>query len=470
MITASAALALMTYGALLQVQLLPWTPDKSSCFTADVNLDGRAEVCILEEQTLRIFGRSSESPLHAITLPERTAAIDIADVDGDRVADLIAVCEQRVLRYRLEGDDAREPEALFAQQNQFSRADGYPFPAVLVVDQGDGPLIAIPTDSAMEVRSLDGQLVNSYPIGVNAPYHVSIGKPFTYWVNQHSQSGPTDALEYRVNSLASYKPLLPDDAFPIDVADSLPQRLGLNRQQWEADANNPDSWPWFNVARTESDSLRALYRQAASHPDSTIIRIRSRVTQSGPGSFPGDELGPPRVYPGSLVILPDSSPDFNGDGKTDLVLWKSPQPGLTADSLARALANQRWPVNITTHAYMPEKKRFSPKPQSLLSLELPLAWFLSPALQGPLRAVVLRDFTGDAKTDLACLTAEDTLTVWRAEGDGLMSTPAFEIRLPAAVDEVMFESDLDGQGTTSIAVRCGDHLAILRPKHTLPSD
>ncbi|MBL7645838.1 MAG: VCBS repeat-containing protein [Candidatus Hydrogenedentes bacterium] len=470
MISAVATLTLLAGGALLQVQMLPWTPEKSACFTTDVNLDGRAEICILQEQLLHIYGRRSTEPLYSIALPARTTAIDIADVDNDGVADLIALRGEDVLRYALSGSGAPEPEVLFTQQSQFSRADGYPFPAVLIVDRGDGPLIALPTEEALEVRKLSGELVNSYPIGVNAPYHVSIGKPFSYWVNQHAQSGPADALEFRVNRLASFKPLLPDDAFPIDVAGRPPQRLGLSRQQWEADAHRPESWPWFSIAHTATEEVRGLYRQSESEPDATSIRVRTLPSKNNPETAAGEVLGPSRLYPGSLVLHAEAFPDFNGDGFSDIMLWKAPRPGLSADGLSRALTSSRWPLNITTHVYLPEKKRFSPRPQTLISMEIPVAWFMAPSPQGPLQALVLRDFNGDGRTDFGCLTAEDTFTAWQAEGEGLAAKAAIEERFPSRVDEVMFETDLDGQGTTSIALRCGEQLAILRPSPVLPSD
>jgi hypothetical protein len=470
MIAVAAALTLLAGGALLEVQMLPWTPEKSTCFTTDVNLDGRAEICILQEQLLHIYGRKSESPLYSIALPLRTTAIDIADVDNDRVADLIALRGEEVLRYALSDNGAPEPEVLFTQQSQFSRADGYPFPAVLIVDRGDGPLIALPTEEALEVRSLNGELVNSYPIGINAPYHVSIGKPFSYWVNQHAQSGPADALEFRVNRLASFKPLLPDDAFPIDVAGRPPQRLGLSRQQWEADEHRPESWPWFYIAQSDTEDIRALYRQSESSADATTIRVRTLTSNVAAGDASPEVMGPPRLYPGSLVLHPEAFPDFNGDGYGDLMLWKAPRPGLSADALARALTSNRWPLNITTHVYLPDKKRFSPRPQTLISIEIPVAWFMAPTPQGPLQALVLRDFNGDGKTDFGCLTAADTFTAWQAEGEGLAAAPALEERFSAPVDEVMFETDLDGQGTTSIALRCGNQLAILRPRPVLRAD
>jgi hypothetical protein len=95
---------------------------------------------------------------------------------------------------------------------------------------------------------------------------------------------------------------------------------------------------------------------------------------------------------------------------------------------------------------------------------------MAPTPQGPLQALVLRDFNGDGKTDFGCLTAADTFTAWQAEGEGLAAAPALEERFSAPVDEVMFETDLDGQGTTSIALRCGNQLAILRPRPVLRAD
>jgi hypothetical protein len=467
MIGALMALSLMAGGTLLEIQLLPWTPDKSICFAADSNLDGQAEICVLQERTLSIYGRLADSPLHRIALPEGTSAIDIADIDRDGTADLVAVWGEQILRYRLVRGKEATPDSLFSHTSQFSQADGYPFPTVLIVEREGGPRIALPTADALEVRHMNGQLADAYPIGINAPYHVSIGRPFSYGVNQHAQLGPPEALEFRVSRVASYKPLLPDDAFPIDVADPPTQRFGLGRPQWEASIHKPESWPWFEIARTGSGSVRGLYRKSDTNPDATLIRVRTLSVEPDMGS--GDIMGPARLYPGTLLLHPETSPDFSGDGYTDLMLWKSPRPGLSADSVARAAASKRWPLTITTHIYLPEKQRFEPKPQAAVSLEIPLAWFLSPASQGPLQVVLLRDFNGDHKTDFGCLTAEDTLTVWQAGESGLNPSPVFEERFPAKVDEILFEIDLEGKGATSIVLRCGNYLAVLRPRSFAPA-
>lgn len=460
----TALVHLVATGALLQLQLLPWTPDRSTCFTADTNLDGRAEVCILDGQTLHVYGRLGPDALHTVTLPPRTSAVDIADLDGDGTADLIVINGEDVLRFRMPGGHQSESERLFSAPSQYSRADGNPFPAVLVVDRGEGPLIALPGDSALELRTPGGALVDAYPIGIDAPFHVALGKPFSYWVNQHSQTGAPGALEIRVASVTSYKPLLPDGALPIEVAGAPAQRMGSVRQQWDARAEDPETWPWFPIATEDENSLRALYRKSGASPDTTQIRVRSRVEPGSALAGEGDVVGPPRMYPGTLILDPEIQPDFNGDDHADLVLWKSPRPALTADGLARAVARRRWPLHVTTHAFLPEKNRFSPVPQSLLKLEIPLAWFMAPpAPQGPLRAVILRDFNGDKKTDLAAVIAEDTIAVWQAGEKGLIESAVFERRFDAPIDEIVFQADLEGNGSTTLALRTGNHLALLRP-------
>ena len=447
-------------GALLQLQTLSWTPDKSTCFVADATMDGIADIFVVEEYGVRVYGRWTTEPLFAFELPPNTSALDVADVDRDGTADLVAVCGDKILQYPLRKKGGEEPKTLFTLENQFSRTAGFPFPSVLVVDRDHQPLIALPRDQALDICDLDGKVVESYPISVQTPYQMPEGRPFNFAISSIAQAGPSTALEFRISSVVSFKSVSAEDSLPVDIDTA--GRIGTSRQQWEADNLDPESWPWFPVGPGAAGNVRALYRTAGSRASATAIRIRTLPDPDSDNPVP-DRIGPARQYPGTLLVREGNAPDFDGDGFTDILLWKSQEPSFTADTLARAAARKTWPLSITSHLFLPEKQRFAPKPGSNLTVDVPLAWLLAPSRFGPLRVVILRDFDGDGKIDFGCLTAEDTLTVWRAEENGLAREPAFQHRFSASVKQVLFETDLEGEGRTSVGLRAGNHLHILRP-------
>lgn len=461
MILSALTLLLCTTGTLLQVQTVPWSPEESSCFVADATLDGTAEVFVLNGHTLRVYGRRAAAPLFTVELPPGTSALDVADVDRDGTADVIAVCGDQILQFPLREGSA-EPMVLFTVDSQFSHVTGLPFSTVLVVDRDHKPRIALPRSQALDVHELSGDVVESYPINVDTPYHLSDGRPFNFGISQNTQSGPASALEFRISSVVTFKAAASETSLPIE--DGTPTaRLGTSRQQWEAEEMDPESWPWFPVGTGPTGAIRALYRTADARVSATSIRVRSLPLEGSDGTMAETKIGPSRQYPGTLLLQERYAPDLNGDGFTDIVLWKSREPSLTADRLARIASSGTWPLSITSHVFLPDKHRFAPRAATQITADIPVAWLFSNAGQGPLRLYVLRDFDGDGKTDFACLTADDTYTAWRSDGEGLEREPAFQQRFSAAVDELMFETDLEGDGRATVGLRAGSALHIIRP-------
>ena len=459
MISAAMLLALCVPGALLQVQSLPWTPGVSVCFPADLDLDGTAEVFVLEEFRLRAYGKGQQEPLFDRRLPPATSAFDVADIDGDDTAEVVAICGEEILALDLDTADPDEPRRLFTRKNQYSQAIGRPFPCVLVVDREGAPMIALPQVDTLEVRNLAGELAESYEVGVRAPNHLALNRPFSYWVNQHAQAGPASALEFRVSSVVSFRPLRTRDDTPVDI-ESATARPGTPRQQRDARQRAPEEWPWFAVGASSTHQFRGLYRAGPGDSASTTVCIRTAPLKGTPGAF---KIGPPRHYPGNLVLRENRAPDFDGDGFTDLLLWKARQPSLTASSLARAATSKTWPLTLTAHAFLANKQRFEPKPMSYLTIEVPVSWWLLQSPVGPLRDLLLRDFDGDGKTDFGCFTDERTLQIWRAGEQGFGGAPAFEHRFPVPAGPVLLEADLEGLGSTTLAIESGDTLVVLRP-------
>jgi len=459
MMNAMLLFGLVAHASLLQVQTVPWTPGSSSCFPADLNMDGSAEVFVLEMNRLRVFGKRDSEALVDITLPTGTSAIDIADIDYDGTAEIVAIQQQAIVAIALQGKESGKVRPLFTQENQYSHATGQPFPCVLVVDRDGAPMCALPQNGMLEVRSLTGELMESYPVGVRTPNHLSINRPFSYWVNQHAQAGPSQGLEFRISSVVSFRPLQTGEQSPIDI-ESPTSRLGTPRQQRDTADLAPEEWPWFAVGASPTTQFRALYGAGQSNSATTTICIRSAPSDGTPGDT---KVGPPRHYPGSIILRENRAPDFNGDGYTDILLWKSRQPGLTASSLSRAATSSTWPLTITAHMFVPEKQRYAPVPSGNLVIDVPVAWWLLASPSGPLRDVFLQDFNGDGVTDFGCFTSDRTLSIWVASEGEFGSLPAFQHKFPTPMTGILLEADLDGQGSTTLAIETSDALHLLRP-------
>ncbi|MCF6286688.1 MAG: VCBS repeat-containing protein [Candidatus Hydrogenedentes bacterium] len=428
----------------------------SPLLVADFDLDDRGEVGVITGNQLNIYEQSHNDPVYSIALPENTAVVDVFDADLDGTADIVAVSGEKVIRIPIT-KDASVPIVCFLRKNLYSQYTGIPFPGVLVIMRQNTPLVALPCADVLELRSFKGELVDSYPIGMDAAKRLSPGQPFNVWTNQHAQLGNRDALEFRVSSAATFKPMLPNNALSLPITEAS-GRLGTARQQREAATAGPERWPWYPVNATEPVQIRALYARAEAPSGHTAIRIRRIPDGDGSG-----QTGPVRHFPGLILRHPGALPDFDGDGFNDLLLWKSQRISLTADGLARAATQRTWPIQIIAHAYAPEKARYRAKPMGRIEMDIPLPWYMDSGGTGPLKTIFLHDIDGDARTDFGCLTDPQTIAIWRFQEEGFSASPDFSHRFPESLDAVVFETDLDGQGRTTIALRSQGHLYLLRP-------
>jgi len=460
-VSAPLAIALVAaWGALLEMQPIPLPDSESAVFVADFDGDGRGEVAILSRERLDVYGRDRDQPTHSIALPEGAAVVDVFDAGGPGKTEIVVLAGDAVLRIPLSPAGA-EPVYCFSRENQYSRYRGAPFPGVLAVVRDGTPMIALPCPEALELHTFGGELVDSYPVGIDAPRRLALGQPFNAWANQHAQLGPPEALEFRLSSVAAYKPLLPDDALPLAIA--TPQgRLGTPRQQREATGLAPERWPWFPVSNGEGGEVRALYARTGDPGGKTAIRIRAM--RAGEQADGGETAGPERHYPGLLLHHPENFPDFDGDGFHDLLLWKSARVTPTVDNLARAATRGTWPVHIIAHAYAPAKRRFEARPMGHITLDIPVGWYLSSGASNPLTTLFLHDFNGDGRTDFGCLAGPKTLALWLSGPGGFGDAPDFSHTFPTAITSVALEQDLEGLGRVTIALRGENELYLLRPQ------
>ncbi|GMU93343.1 MAG: hypothetical protein AMXMBFR4_24010 [Candidatus Hydrogenedentota bacterium] len=415
-------------------------------FVADVDGDGRGEVVVDQEGTLQVVYRQRD--VLEIKLPNELLVYDIADLDGDGTTDLVGLTANAAVRAPIRSGEI-EWTPLFDTRSRYSNmVNRFAVPAVLAVRHKDGVRIGIPAEQGVEIRGIDGSLFDSIP-------YQSTGGSFSDDSFETRSSRGEGGLELRVfRRLTRETHTVPDiaemQAPPVRARSS-------GRHMEDLPEGGEREWAWVRVHADSvtGRTIRAYVREESGFSCSVCIAslIESR---DGTAAEPV-KLGPARSYPGKLYAQPH---DVNGDGFSDLLLWNTPVPATSVDSLMRTLTGRTWPVTLTVHLFSPGKERFEPKPATLLTVRLPVAWFLSGTL---FDSDALGDFNGDGTVDLAMRTGESEYSIWLFS-DGFAQTPDEVHQLPEPITRREFVEDLDGTGKFSIVLRSAKHIYVFYPK------
>ncbi|MBI5094063.1 MAG: VCBS repeat-containing protein [Candidatus Hydrogenedentes bacterium] len=459
MIAVLATLLCCGSAPVFDVHSFPLTSPDAIVFLACVDADSVADLFASDAGSLTVYPSASAYKPVSIPLPPGTSAFDIADVDGDGRGEVIAVCGDRIVMcpIPINGKTAA-PRTLFELHSLLSEPRGNPVPVVLSVRRGAKTVLALPCETTLEVRTLEGATVTSYPTGPDAPRRVSYGRPFEFWSHDPPELGSRKALDIEVSRVLDYEPDLPPDLISFDAGPPS-YRRGTPAQARDAADDDAMAWPWFPLTQARENARRVYY---ASSGAETLIRI----AQTGPTKTPGEisPPGPERRYPGSPVVLENTEPDFNGDGNADLVLWSAPLPGVSLDALTQAATGADWPIRLTIHLFSPEKNSYGARTLARIERRIPVRWFFDMQNGTPLRDCALRDFDGDGKTDIAFCADDKTVLVWSSR-QGLQGEPMQTISLPEPVIGIEFQEDVDSAGRTSLGVRSehGIHFLHARP-------
>jgi len=459
--TAAAFLPLFLVSALFDVWDIPLSDPAAPVLLAHADADRTTDVFVLNGNNLAAYSTGLKRPPTMAVLPDGTSGFDVADIDEDGVSEIIAVCGDTIMSYKLvPSGSAPVANMLFELHNQLSAPAVQPFPYVMVVRYDGALALALPCENTFELRRFDGTLIASYAIGSETSHRISYGSPFwAAWVDP-PQSGPPGSIEAEVNRVIAFEPELPPDLLP--VATQPPgYRRGTLLQARDAAGAGPDSWPWFPLKTDGSTAQRALYALAGPDYRDSVVCVRAAKSEDIDLSGKNVVVGPQRRYPGVLCVLPEDLPDFNGDGYVDLLLWQAPEPGLSVDSLTRVALGQKWTVNLTAHLFSPQKNRFEPRPAAHVAIQIPVDWFMSMTASGPLRHVVLRDFDGDGRTDLGCAVGQNEWAAWLFGEGGLPARPDFLKRFDEPIDRVEFRASLGSRASTAVGLRTRSKLYLL---------
>ena len=452
-------------GARFDVQGIQIDRDEARVFFAQVNAGPAADVFVLNGSTLTAYSGATAQPFPSLALLEGTSGFDVVDVDGDGRSEIIGICGDRILQYVIPAEGpATAPKELFSLHTELSAPEKAPYPYVLAAPREGRMLLALPCQNAIELRTLDGSLVASYPIGPQAASKILYGAAFAAHTVDPPERGRPDAIEQFVRRWVEFVPELPDDlAHPSDVKSVTPQR----HDPWaavQAAGEEPGKWPWFPLMTSSPGGPRQVLF-ALMKPTYQETKIRIRDFKTGQPDSPDKDatISSERHYPGAALVLEEDLPDFNHDGFTDLVLWKSPLPGMSTDSLTRALTGGTWKADLTFHLFSPGKNRYDPVPVSSIGCFVPVTRFLRGNYYvAPIEHCVLRDLDGDGRTDFACSTAQNAYSVWLYTDKGFPEKPDYDRSFPGPIRDIEFRADLEGKGRTAIGLRTDKALYILR--------
>lgn len=437
-------------GALFDVASIDIRSTDASVLLAGAKDNARASILMIDGNVSQIV--VDKNTIWIAELPHGTACFDVADLDGDQSNEIIAVAGRAVYVLPLAQQERSEAvQQLFESDSLVAGVQGPPQPRVLVAEHEGTPCLALPTLDGLELRRADGTLATTLPT-----------KPTIEDMPEFTFS--TGGLGWRQGAGFSFRrrtylsPVFPTpissaaDTNRADSAKEIMQRI------WEEisirSEFNVDTTDLVWIGKREPQAFAATVHFGAGFK--TGVSIVKRSASTGQGPF---EQGPVRSYLGRLVIAEDF-PDFNGDGFADLLLWNTPMPGTSVESLVRTLLGRTWPVRLTVHMFSVEKERFEPSAAASLSVKVPVPWFLE--RDGPVRHAVLRDFNGDGKTDLAFCTDENTFSTWLFH-DGFESMPNETHVFDEPVAAVELTADLDGSGRHAIVLRSQHHFHALLP-------
>jgi hypothetical protein len=322
---------------------------------------------------------------------------------------------------------------------------------VLVVDREGTTTVVVPTSAGLEYRRIDGA------VAALTPYERTDSDEYSYYSS--SDSGPAElTLQYRA-IFTFQTPLGKLDYVHEGSLYEMGSMYGPIIEMQDAIKEEPVNWPWFEVRHEKSTVTRAYC--AIEESMATVVRTCD-VTVDADG-FPDSVAvpGPARRYPGALALSTTDLPDFNGDGYKDLLLWNAPRPGISVDTLLRAMVGRNWPITLTTHLYSPSKGRFEPEAATALTFRIPVTWFLNGP--SPLRSPVFADFNGDKKTDLGMCTEEKEYSVW-LYSDGFAAVPDEKHTFTENITGIELTGDVAGNGKTSIVLRSDHYVYALYAK------
>lgn len=444
------------------VDEIPVPAQDSIAFFVPIDADRDEDLCLVTRDTAYLCASASGWALRAIALPEGLAVIDAYDLDGDGRAEFIGVRNREVIRIDVPPlGESSAPQVLFSADNTYKTAeDGLPQSTPLAVERSGKTCIALPQGDSLVFFDLKGTVIASLNPSTTSDMRTSLGDPFRATAITPPVLAPPGGLEFQINRSAQFM-IVPTSASTNPIRAYRPPPL---TQVIESVGNPPAQWPSIPL-QIKADNLdatagtsRALLCVAFNPAPETLVCIQTQRTAVGLQTTLENVIGPVRHYPGQVLLTPEL-PDINGDGLTDLLLWKAPLPGRSLDALTRAVAERTWPLYLTMHRFRSDLNRFEARTMNHLSLDLPVTWFLDPQAGTPLRNVVLTDMDANNTTDIALSLSETTFGLWLMPGNA----SALEIDHRAPLARPVLSQRISGSGVGVLLLQTEEASWLVHP-------
>ena len=441
---------------------------------ADLDGDGRIDLLAAyrsgvpphQKRALAVFwnqGRSfSARPDEVIGLDNRTTcAFDVADVDGQRGAEILTVTPSGVQARNLRGRRVTPPVQLVQAETVYFQPLQGELPRLYLAQEVGAPGVKdllVPTMGALELhRRVDGVFVRAARVQVAMD-----SRSRSYGRGRPRAAGALGTIQ------VSY-------AFPVltvadtdgdgrkDIVATLEDRLAIYRQgPGHGFAEQPSFQRDFAVRSgaelTEMSSLAAVTVTDIDLDGMADVLVRKQVsrgiTTAATTSFVyfGRRGGvyPPRA---DQVIRSEGASgtevelfDVTGDGRIDLVV---PAVNIGVMAIIRILTTKTVKVNFQVFPFDVGSRRFSQRPAA----ERQLKFRVSLSGDTGVQATDIRgDYNGDRRPDLAFGTDDDEISVFPGTGaPGLFPEDAAE-EIVAPAFGILEAVDLDRQGKSDVVL------------------
>ena len=451
-LSVSGFMVLSAFATDFEIQRIPTRFADAHAIVVPTASDSVPDVLLLDGFEIRVYPSTETLSVRSLSLDGDTTAIDVVDLDGDGRREILTVSGSRIQQYKILPDRIdSEPKILFERHTRLSGVQGNPFPYVLSIEYEGRTVIALPKRYAIELWSVEGELVKTISITGTSNETLPFQRTFSAWAVEPPAIGRR-SLEFGVRSDLLFLPTIHNS-----FSDTEPKTFSAPTGSWARalDAMNmsPLRWPRFPLMISEPDT-QVLY--ALSPPD-TVIRIRRAENGESEEFY----ASPKRRYSGSLLLAKKGLADFNGDGYTDLLLWRAPLPGTSLGSMARTLSTGTWPVELMPHLYSPESGLYAGRPRGRIETQVSLKWYLSREFGSPVRNLILNDFDGDRRTDVAFTPTERSFSLW-LYAEGFRKKPDYSVTLDTNILKVTRVFESKGSGRDRILLRGKDAYYLLR--------
>lgn len=436
-------------------------------FAAKTRVDAPPQVWILDGYRIRIYPANAAGHPTVINLPEGSSALDIADIDGDGLNEIIVIVGNQILKIATNTHMGKsEPEVLFALETALSEGARRPYLHVLAVPIEDRLLLALPRNQQFELRTVHGNLVTDLADQADLRTRPSAGTVFSTATLNPVQAAPEGAIEFAAVASTDIEPDLPDSLSPL-LAPVDSATTGMTAQVRAARLDAPGTWPQFNLTTDGLSGTTVRYAFTGPHAENTAIRMAISTDSPGRDEEQAKEIRftSERRYPGNLVFHSIAPPDLNGDGYVDLFLWKAPLPGVSIDSFIKSAESGTWPIRFSIHLYAIKKGYYSGKSTQAIETRVPISWFYRPEMGAPIRNLIFQDFDRDGLKDIAFSTDQRTFGLWLHQ-DGIQIKPDFEAVFPQEISGVALCETMAEVEPPMVVLRGESSLYILRKPDT----